>query len=132
MGHEVTHDWTDSNRSSTWEPKSEPQFARGCAESDMTGVIDCELMVLVDKDSITGGCYAELGGSIVMSILARQGMLSEDCNIRFPKEIVVVSGRGKRHIFYYHPTVLHLDSYDDVVSYIDYVEFKQKQGGRLK
>lgn len=59
LGFEITHDWTQENAEGKTGEALET-YLRECAIKDYVGVLDCDLILVLNHDRLFGGC-TELG-----------------------------------------------------------------------
>ena len=106
-GHEVTHDWTQTD---TFLGGAEDKLANKResgvrAEKDIQGVLDCDVYVLVsDNEAVGKGMYVELGAALA----AHQ--------LRNSPKVYVIGPRNHLSVFYLHPIVVHMDTIEDVIA----------------
>ncbi len=106
-GHEVTHDWTqtDTFLGGAEDKLANKQESGIRAEKDIQGVLDCDVYVLVSGNEAVGkGMYVELGAALATHQLRKS-----------PK-VYVIGPRNHLSVFYLHPIVVHLDKIEDVIA----------------
>lgn len=82
MGHEITHDWTemeDERLDTIGNPLRDLNYHKTCAEADISGVIDAELMLVIMDSPIKfysyRGTWTEIGVRIGANRILRSNSL---------------------------------------------------------
>ncbi|MGV9001930.1 MAG: hypothetical protein ACOH18_03150 [Candidatus Saccharimonadaceae bacterium] len=110
-GHEITHDWTTNEGgekmlSSRKSKLENIQESRKRSYDDVNGVVNSDIYVIcTDNKKVGKGMYVELGAAIGL-------------NARFKSPKIFVLGK-LRHvtIFYLHPSVVHVNSVDEILTH---------------
>ena len=108
-GHVITHDWTRNETGDKMLAGNEAKLANihetgRRAELDIQGVVDCDVYVVCTDNTKAGkGMYAELGAALALNV-TRQS----------PK-ILMLGSRNHMSVFYFHPSVVRLDSIDELI-----------------
>lgn len=112
-GHEITHDWTRNETGDKMLAGDEAKLADiketgRRAELDIQGVIDCDAYVLCTDNTKAGkGMYAELGAALALNVTTRR-----------PK-IYMLGSLNHMSVFYFHPSVVRLDSVEELVEALE-------------
>lgn len=82
QGHHITHDWTNENSDGLKGVELEEYLMR-CAEADLKGVQDCDLLLLLNHPH-GKGMFTELGFAIALN-----------------KQVLVVRPKAGHNIFFH-------------------------------
>lgn len=108
-GHEITHDWTESDIFLS-SPKLKMANRAECglrAEKDINGVVQCDVYILFADNKKAGkGMYVELGAAIALN--SKNGA----------PDIYMVGKMNHMSVFYLHPAVKHRNNIDEVIEEI--------------
>ncbi len=94
-GHMITHDWTKAVRAAPDDHAITDEHARQCAEADVRGVYDADVVWLLIPEVKSEGAFFELG--------AAWGWRHPD--IRSPRRRLVASGNPTGRIFLWLPGI---------------------------
>jgi len=100
LGYETIADWTDHQLIKPYEKNV--GLSKEYAIEDIDAAKDCDIFILMSDDSGTG-MYVELGAAIASH--TEKGT---------PK-IYVVGENKSRSMFYFHPSVNRIDTFDEVL-----------------
>lgn len=106
-GHSITHDWTQSDTllGGTAEKLNNTAESGMRAQDDINGVLDADVYVLLSNNATVGkGMYVELGAALAAHQLHKR-----------PK-VYVIGPRNHLSVFYLHPTVIHKNTIEDVLT----------------
>jgi len=107
LGHDVTYDWTD-HEFLGGQAGDNIELSRQWANDELNAVILSDVYVLLsDEQESTGGRFTELGTALGVRLVSDRG----------PERIFVV-GDHSFNIFYWHPLVIRVDTFDDVLRYL--------------
>jgi nucleoside 2-deoxyribosyltransferase len=98
-GHELTFDWTLIEHLRPYERNKDA--SRSAAIQEVEGVRSADALVLVEHDRGVG-MFVELGVAIALG-----------------KRAYVVSGESPRTMFYFHPLVRRVASFDELLAALD-------------
>ncbi len=96
-GHDVTVDWTDSEKIHEDEREENIENMRSLSLRDYDGIHSCDVFAMLSEPSDGRSMYVELGIAIACRELTGN-----------PK-IYIIGGKKNQSIFYYHPTVCRVD-----------------------
>ena len=66
-GHTITHDWTNENDSHCVSFEERIEYQQRCAQNDLQGVRDADVLVLIPHPN-GKGCYYEFGAAMALNI----------------------------------------------------------------
>ena len=108
-GHSITHDWTrneagDNLLAGDDAKLSNAQEAAKRAELDLKGVLDSDIFVVCTSNEKAGkGLYVELGAAL------------GSCALRGTPKIYTLGQRNHMSIFYFHESVAHAETVDEII-----------------
>ena len=100
LGLEITHDWTRTDNILDKMGNKDECGIR--AEKDITGVVDCDVYILLANNKKMGkGMYAELGAALALK------------EVTGKPDIYIIGPVNYLSIFYLHPSVQTFESIDE-------------------
>lgn len=112
-GHTITHDWTrnetgDKMLAGDKAKLADIQETGRRAELDIQGVVGCDAYIVCTDNTKAGkGMYAELGAALALNVTTEA-----------PK-IYLLGAMNHMSVFYFHPSVIRLDSIDALVKALE-------------
>jgi hypothetical protein len=102
-GHTVTCDWTKHKPIKPY--KDNQKLAREYSTADITGVSDSDIFIILSSANLRGA-FAEFGAAI-------------ESNVKTGKpKIYAVGEHNTISVFYFHPSIIRVDSIEDVLKII--------------
>ena len=108
-GHEITHDWTTNETGAKMlgsrEAKlGDPEESKKRATNDINGVVNSDVYVIcTDNENVGKGMYVEIGAALGLHT-----------KFNTPK-IYLLGAMNHMSIFYLHPSVMQVNSVDDIL-----------------
>lgn len=101
LGHEVTSKWVDENNIIPYEDNVESASTR--AQQCIKDSGDCDVFILITDES-GAGMYTEFGAA-----------LSSNVTTKGTPKIYVIGSHLNRSMFFFHPRVKRVSSFEEVL-----------------
>jgi hypothetical protein len=105
-GHQVTVEWTRGKPIAIKNRDRKPQKIQKIAVRDIGGVFQCDVFVLLSEPVAGRAKYVELGAAIAHNLIKGR-----------PK-IYILGKKTNQSVFYYHPAVKRVTSFDEILNEI--------------
>lgn len=102
-GHEVTVDWTLTDDIPEDSRDNSKEYIRSIAKRDYEGIRECDVFVLMSDPPEGRSMYVEIGLALALRDTIGKPM------------VFVVGPLSNKSVFYYHPLVRRVESWDDVI-----------------
>ena len=103
-GHEVSYDWTDHKQAKPYS--QHPNISQEHAITDMNGVLDADIFILISSPEKGAGYSSELGAAIAAK------------ELRGKPEVLVLGEHLDLNMFYFHPHVKRYGTIEEIIAYL--------------